>query len=615
MAQVRVDGERPVRLYLPHIAAPASHVIIAAAHIDSVISGEPDEAILLWNIGGRTQDLAGWQLSTASRSAAFPITTTLALEPSQHIWCAAQDTAFLHSFGESLTCAWGSADDPDTVMLSGSLALTNHGGQIQLRDAEGRLVDALLYGDADRAIEGWSGAPVQVYARGAIGAEGQVWQRKRHPVTDQPLDTDTAADWAGDLGDIAWGRRVYYPGWDTEALARPRHGDGAAAVTVAVAPEGLYAPVNAALASAQQSIKLSLYVLEHPQLAQTIADAASRGVRVRLLLEGSPVGGVSDLQRWCVSRMAAAGADVRYLAAADAAPRGYRPRYRYAHAKYGVIDGQLSFVGTENLTWDAAPVTSDAPVGGRRGFFLLTDAAPVAQALNAIFAADWQPDRFQDLRSYQPDHPVYGGPPPGYTLPPLPEYPVASAPFAQAVTVTGPARFVVASAPENVLRPDDGLFALLDRAGPNDEILVAQLYEHKYWGNSDSNPVADPNPRLERLIDAARRGARIRLLLDSLYDDPEDVRGNRATADYLRTIAAREHLDIDVRLANPVGGGLHAKIILIRLGNETWSAVGSLNGGEVSHKLNREVVLMTDMPGVHARLAEVFAYDWSHPAP
>ncbi len=44
---------------------------------------------------------------------------------------------------------------------------------------------------------------------------------------------------------------------------------------------------------------------------------------------------------------------------------------------------------------------------------------------------------------------------------------------------------------------------------------------------------------------------------------------------------------------------------------ETWSAVGSLNGGEVSHKLNREAVLLTDLPAVHARLSEVFAWDWS----
>jgi cardiolipin synthase A/B len=109
------------------------------------------------------------------------------------------------------------------------------------------------------------------------------------------------------------------------------------------------------------------------------------------------------------------------------------------------------------------------------------------------------------------------------------------------------------------------------------------------------------------LIAAARRGARVRLLLDRLYDDPKSLRSNRATVEYVNAIAAAEGLDLDARLGNPTGGGIHAKVVLVRVGGETWSAVGSLNGGEVSHKINREVVLITDRSEVYARLAEVFA--------
>ena len=168
------------------------------------------------------------------------------------------------------------------------------------------------------------------------------------------------------------------------------------------------------------------------------------------------------------------------------------------------------------------------------------------------------------------------------------------------------------SAPENALRPDDGLFALLDSAGAGDEILLAQLYEYKHWGDADSNPTADPNPRLERIIAAARRGARVRILLDSLFDDTDDSRSNAATVNYVRGIAIAEQLDMDARLANPTGGGLHGKLALVRVGEARWSAVGSLNGSEVSYKLNREVVLMTDLPGVYDRLAQVFWWDWEY---
>jgi cardiolipin synthase len=156
-----------------------------------------------------------------------------------------------------------------------------------------------------------------------------------------------------------------------------------------------------------------------------------------------------------------------------------------------------------------------------------------------------------------------------------------------------------------------GLLALIARAGAGDEIMLIQLYEHKNWGASESNPVADPNPRLQALVDAARRGARVRLLLDSYFDEAEVLRSNRATVDYLQGLAAAEGLALEARLGNPTLGGIHAKLVLLRVDGETWSAVGSLNGSETSYKLNRELVLLVDPPAIYARLAEVFEHDWA----
>ena len=138
-----------------------------------------------------------------------------------------------------------------------------------------------------------------------------------------------------------------------------------------------------------------------------------------------------------------------------------------------------------------------------------------------------------------------------------------------------------------------------------------QLYENAFWGESSSNAIADPNPRLEAMIDAARRGARVRLLLDSLFDDAESLRNNQVTVDYVRAVAGSEGLDLDARLGNPTGGGIHAKLVLASIGGERWSAVGSLNGSESSHKINREVVLLVDRPEIYARLIDVFEHDWA----
>jgi hypothetical protein len=57
----------------------------------------------------------------------------------------------------------------------------------------------------------------------------------------------------------------------------------------------------------------------------------------------------------------------------------------------------------------------------------------------------------------------------------------------------------------------------------------------------------------------------VRLLLDSLFDDAEGLRSNRATAGYLHALAQAEGLDLEVRLGNPTGGGIHAKLYLVRV--------------------------------------------------
>lgn len=607
--------DSPYRLHLPLIQQPTpGPVLIAAAHIDSSRIGEADEAILLWNVGPTPVNLAGWRLLANNRGATFPAAAPV-LAPGARAWCSAEANAFRASFGEAPACEWGADDDPAIPNLIGtSLRLANSGGVIRLLDPTGATVDTLLYANATGPAPGWTGPPAQLYTRGSIGRAGQIWERKRDPQTNRPLDTDSAADWTGDLADVEWGRRVRYPGWggwDAASLALPTQLTTTATLTVAVAPEGLYAPWAAHIAAARQTIDLSLYTFEHPQLAQQLADAAARGVQVRLLLEGGPPGGIDDLQRWCVRLMAQAGVDVRYHAMREGAPRGLTPRYRYTHAKYGIIDGRMVLVGTENVGQDAMPV-GEPYVGGRRGAYLLVDAPEVAAALSRLFDQDWDPGRFLDLLPYTPDHPQVGDPPLDYTLPAPTVYPVeATSPFAAPRTVTGPTRFILVSAPENNLRPDAGLAALLARAGSGDAIHLVQLYEHKYWGDGDSNPIADPNPRLEAIIAAARRGATVHVLLDSFFDDPEALRSNRATVDYLNLLAAHEGLDIQARSGNPTGGGIHMKLVLVQVNGERWTALGSLNGGEVSHKINREIMLLVDHPLVYERLVEVFTHDWA----
>ncbi len=625
-ARAQIDNASTT--FLPLLFGPSTRVLIAAAHLDSALSGEPDEAILLQNVGAFPQALDGWQLATGTRRATFP--SGLTLSPGGKLWCAKQASAFRSSFGFVPACEWEESDST-VPNLDNSPTFSNSGGTVQLLNRQGVIVDVLVYGNEDRTAAGWSGAAAQPYRRGAVPVAGQIWQRKA--TAGGLLDTDTASDWSGDLADMAWGRRVSYPGWQQwlpnemqRVPSLPAIYSATATTRVAVGPEGLYQPLAAALASAMATIDLSLYTFEHRELAQILVDALGRGVAVRLLLEGAPPGGIDEIERWSLAQIVAAGGDVRFMDVVDGAPRGYRVRYRYVHSKFAVIDEQHAFVGTDNFNYDSVPLPTgmeanredddeDDAIGGRRGFYLFTDAQPVIDALAGIFAADWQPERFLDLRPFNPAaHPDGDGPPADFDIhTEIAErflWDAAAAPFVDAVGYSGPTRFSVISVPENALHPDGGLLALLARAGAGDEILLTQLYEHKHWGDSTSNPVADPNPRLQAIVDAARRGASVRLLLDSFFDDAQALRSNRATVAYLNEVAKAEGLDMQARTGNPTRGGIHAKVVLVHVGDESWSAVGSLNGSEVSHKINREVVLLVDAPPIYARLAEVFAWDW-----
>lgn len=597
--------------YLPLLQRPPIRAVIAAAHIDSALTGEPDEAVLLWNLDSVERSLAGWRLRANGRTAAFPITATITLPAAGGIWCAKEAASFRLTFGFAPACEW-SESDPDVPNLMGSAPLlTNSGGLIQLIDPSGVAVDTLIYGSTTTTAPGWDGPAAQLYTRGAIPAGGQIWRRK-FDAAHLPIDTDRATDWSGDLADLVWGRQVFFPGWSIWLSGQPPVWSpqiSAATTTVAIGPDGLYTAIADAIAAAIHTIDLSLYTFEHPELATALMDAARRGVRVRLLVEGAPAGGIDNMQKWILVQMVDAGVAVYYMAARADAPKGYRPRYQFAHAKYGIVDGSRLLIGTENFTHEAMPLpTVQGVPQGRRGVYLITDAPPAVATFAAIFAADWTPDRFADLRAFDP---LLDGPPPDFMPEFLPADTFIDAAFAEPLTISTQMRTAVVAAPDNALRPDAALLDLLARAGPGDRIHWLQLYEHKYWGETNSNPIADPNPRLNALIDAARRGASVRLLLDSHFDTASDPRGNQATVDYLHIVAAAENLDIEGRVGNPTGLGIHAKVSLFQIGDQRWSAVGSLNGGEVSHKINREVVLLMQNGEIHGRLVALFEHDWA----
>jgi hypothetical protein len=281
------------------------------------------------------------------------------------------------------------------------------------------------------------------------------------------------------------------------------------------------------------------------------------------------------------------------------------------HAKVIVVDNRIVAIGSENLS--PRSLTYDDPVdgtSGHRGVYLVTDASGVVARALEIWNADFDPVNHQDIVRWTAAltptigyTPIYTSELRGYRI----RYPAP-------LTVTAPLTFELLTSPESSLRASDSLLGLIDRSGAGDMIDVEQLDEPPHWGNSTSNPIADPNLRLEALIAAAARGAKVRLLLDRHFDDPTKLTSNEATVQYiesLRAISPTLHDNLEARLGDPAMYGIHNKMFLVDVGGRKFVHAGSLNGTETSNKANREVALQVESSAAYDYLLAMFEYDWA----
>lgn len=322
--------------------------------------------------------------------------------------------------------------------------------------------------------------------------------------------------------------------------------------------------VESELRDAERRILLAGYTLSSERVADALVDAHERGVEVRVLLEGAPVGGVSSRQADALDRLVAAGIQVAVLA-------GERDPFRYHHAKYAVVDDR-AIVLSEN--W------KPSGTGGHsnRGWGVVLRDQGMATGLASLFEADRTGPGTESWTAYRDavDPVDYGAATDVYPR----HFPPEAVPVERA-------RLLVA--PDNARRE---LAALVRSA--NESVAVHQV---GIDGTDDS--------LLRAAIDAARNGTEVEILLSSAdYAASE----NRALASEVDAIAAREDLPITADLANPRGrfDSTHVKGVIV---DERHVVVGSLNWNPTAYGENREVVVALTGEEVAGYYAEVFRAD------
>ena len=355
--------------------------------------------------------------------------------------------------------------------------------------------------------------------------------------------------------------------WTPRGLTpRPAVSTGPASATAFVLPDAPGVPV-AVLDEADERILLAGYTFSSPRVADALLAARERGVRVRVLLEGGPVGGTTVAQREQLDRLVAGGVEVLVIG-------GPHARFAFHHPKYAVADDD-ALVLTEN--W------KPSGTGGRdsRGWGVRVHSGRTADELAAVFAHDadgidavpWR--RYRENASFVEESPATESFEPRFepTQVSVDEVRVLTAPGNAGTEV----RRSIGDAEERV----DVLSPRLDVEG-------------RYFAD---------------LVAAAERGVRIRILLSNAWYDEE---ANRAVVE--RTARLRERgLPIEARIAQPGDrfGKIHAKGAVVD--GETV-LVGSLNWNAHATTENREVVLALDGTEPAAYYGETFESDWERSA-
>lgn len=390
-----------------------------------------------------------------------------------------------------------------------------------------------------------------------LAASGDRVELRRNGTAVAVVDYESAPEghrWRADWGE--WRPR----GYD----ARSATGTANATVRPFVLPDSPGMPVEP-LRGAEDRLLLAGYTLGSERVADLLVAAADRGVEVRVLVEGSPVGGFSARSARLLDRVAAAGVEVRVL---DGDPE----RFRFHHAKYAVADDR-AVVLTEN--W------KPSGTGGRtnRGWGVVTGTPRSAAAgetaaddLAALFRADAAAPDARSWEAFRADTEFHEGGAANGSYPTRFEAPAPRAADVELLTAPGNGadRLV-----ERIDAADDRVLALVPRTGGPDNRLVRALRR------------------------AAERGVDVHLLLSNAWYDREE---NRALVEAL----ADE--PIEVAVAEPRGryGKVHAKGVVV----DDAAVVGSLNWNGGAATENREVLLAIEDEAVADFYARAYAADW-----
>ena len=495
--------------------------------IYEVLPTGQSEGFALINFSANDVDLMGYVISDGEGTVTFTsslivgsMRTITILKGEPYEWYHVDDFVIIGSNG----------------IIQKSFQLNDDGDEVILKNSRGVVVDVFVYGQGT-ASEGWNGDGFQKIPKNSFARRTSAF------------DTDSAKDWA-----------VIVPG--RTSLGTDEFN---ATVTPFVFPDSLGLPVMNALVNAEREVLISIYILDHGEIVSILMNLLKKGVSVRILLEGSPAGGVPDNEIGYMATLCREGADVLIMKNAD----GFR-RYSYLHNKYAVIDSETVIITSEN--WRHSSFT------GNRGWGAIISSEGYAEYMRTVFMGDID-SSYGDVLPFMS---VYSGANSSYVY----EYAHTQTDFQSYPATVSP-----------MITPDfafERLTELMDSADVR--IYSEQLSADITWTSGDSP--------LMQMLSASKNGLDVRLIVDVTFDSPydNDINDGYWVRDKMRDLGLMILTSDD----SSFNGLIHNKGVVVD--DIAW--VGSMNWNNSSFGNNREVGVMISSKAVSDVYAAAFLSDW-----
>ena len=311
-----------------------------------------------------------------------------------------------------------------------------------------------------------------------------------------------------------------------------------------------------AIDSATSEVHLESYIFANDDAAKAVVAALirarRRGTEIRVLVDGF---GARDFPNELGTDLIAADCEVLIYRVEVAKQRFRRNRLRRLHRKLVVIDGRIAFVGGLNIIADTTDTDLDFP---RHDYAVVVEGPLVADIHDAVRHL-WRLVRWATF-GQRPERPA--------------NFPISH-------RTCGPVRaaFLIR---DNLRHRRDIENAYLEAIETSEqEVLIACAYFL-------------PGKRFrETLMDAARRGVKVTILLQS--------RGDHAVIRHAERMLYHELLPAGIRIVEYHAGFLHAKV---GIADRQWATVGSSNIDPFSLLLSREANVVIDDAGFAATLRQ-----------